>query len=75
EKRRIAVQCICTPKFMLEIANPCKEEVLFSKDGLPLSKEKGHGIGTRSIFAFCNKYHASFDFAVSNGQFVLRIVL
>ena len=60
EKRRIAVQCICTPKFMLEISNSCKEEVLFSKDGLPLSRENGHGIGTRSIFA---------------GQFVLRIVL
>ena len=75
EKRRIAVRCICTPKFMFEISNPCSEPVAFSADGLPLSKEHGHGIGTRSIFTFCNKYHALYDFSVSNGQFVLRIVL
>lgn len=40
-----------------------------------VSRESGHGIGTRSIFAFCKKYHALYNFSVSDGQFVLRLML
>lgn len=75
EARRIDIRCISTPKLLLEISNPCSEPIAFSADGLPIATENGHGIGTRSIYAFCKKYHALYDFSVSNGQFILRIAL
>lgn len=75
KERRIVFRCICTPKLALEVSNPCSEPVSFSEDGLPLSKENGHGIGTRSIFAFCKKYHALYNFSISDGQFILRLIL
>jgi len=75
EQRIITCKCIYKPKLMLEISNPCKEDIAFSKEGLPLSKEKEHGIGTRSIMAFCKKYDALCSFSLENGQFTLKIVL
>lgn len=76
EKQRIIVcRCIHKPRLMLEISNPCGDDVVFSKDGIPLSKEQEHGIGTRSILAFCKKYDAFCSFSVENNQFVLKVVL
>ncbi len=76
EKQRLIVfRCIYKPKLMLELTNPCKDDIVFSKDGIPLSKEKEHGIGTRSIMAFCKKYGALCSFSLEDGQFTLKIVL
>ena len=75
KQRKIICKCICNPKMMLEISNPCCDAIAFSEDGLPLSKEEGHGIGTRSIMAFCKKYDAFCSFKIEDGWFHLRIVL
>ncbi len=75
EQRRLIFKCIHKPKLMLEISNPCKDHIIFSEDGVPLSDEKEHGIGTRSIMAFCQKHHALCSFALENGWFILKIVL
>ncbi len=76
EKQRvITCKCIYKPRLMLEISNPCKGDIVFSKDGTPLSKEKEHGIGTRSIMAFCKKYGALCSFSLEEGRFSLKIVL
>ncbi len=75
EERVIICKCIYKPKLMLEISNPCKDDIVFSNDGIPLSNEKEHGIGTRSIIAFCKKYGALFSFSLENERFTLKIVL
>ncbi len=75
EQRVIICKCIYKPKLMLEISNPCKDDIVFSKEGIPLSKEKEHGIGTRSIMAFCKKYGALCSFSSEDGWFTLKIVL
>lgn len=75
ENRRIVFQCIYKPKLMLKISNPCKEKIDFSEDGVPLSGEKEHGFGTRSIIAFCKKYGALYSFTAENGWFRLKIML
>lgn len=75
EQRIIICRCIYKPKLMLEISNPCGEDVVFSQDGIPLSKEKGHGIGTRSIMAFCKKHNAFCSFSAENGRFTLKVIL
>lgn len=75
EQRIIVCKCIHKPKLMLEISNPCGNDVVFSTDGIPLSKEKEHGIGVRSILAFCKKYDAFCSFCAENGQFILKVIL
>ncbi len=75
EQRTIVFKCIYKPKLMLEISNPCDKDIVFSKDGIPLSKEKEHGIGTRSILAFCKKYDAFCSFSAENSRFTLKVVL
>ncbi len=75
DQRVIVCKCIYKPRLMLEISNPCKENIVFSREGIPLSKEKGHGIGTRSIMAFCKKYDALCSFSLEDGRFTLKIAL
>ena len=75
EQRKIICKCIYKPKLMLEISNPFSNDVVFSENGYPLSKEKGHGIGTRSISAFCKKNDALCSFSLENGWFILKVVL
>lgn len=75
EQRIIVCRCIYKPQLMLEISNPCGNDIVFSMDGIPLSKEQEHGIGTRSILAFCKKYDAFCSFSIENNQFTLKVVL
>lgn len=75
EQRIIVCRCIYKPQLMLEISNPCCDDIVFSKDGIPLSKEQEHGIGTRSILAFCKKYDAFCSFSVKDNTFSLKVVL
>lgn len=75
EQRIIVCRCIYKPQLMLEISNPCGNDIAFSEDGLPLSKEQEHGIGTRSILAFCKKYDAFCSFSAENNQFTLKVIL
>ncbi len=75
EQRVIICKCIYKPGLMFEISNPCQDGIVFSKEGIPLSDEKEHGIGTRSMIAFCKKYGALCSFSLEEGWFTLKIVL
>lgn len=75
ERRRIVCKTVASPRLMIEIANPFEGEVAFSRDGLPLAREHGHGIGTRSIVAFAEKYRAICRFRAENGWFKLQMVI
>ncbi len=75
EQRKIICKCIEQPGLMLQVENPYEGEILFDSEGLPVSKEEGHGTGTRSIMAFCRKYGAVWDYQARDGWFRLRISL
>lgn len=75
EDRRVICKCICSPRLMLEFSNPCDGSVRFGVDGLPVAGDEGHGIGTRSIMAFVEKYHAVCSFRVEDGWFKLQLAL
>ena len=62
-------------QYIVEIANTYTGKVEFGEDGLPMSKESGHGFGTRSISAFAEKNRAILDYDISDDWFKLRIVL
>lgn len=74
-QRKINCKCIHKPKLMLEVSNTFAGTVAFSKDGLPISEDEAHGIGTRSIMAFCKKNNAYYNYKAENGWFSLKIVL
>lgn len=75
EKREIICTCICCPSLMLEVSNPYMGTVLFDQGGRPVASKGGHGIGTRSIAAFCERYGAYCAFEAADGWFHLKIAL
>ncbi len=74
-ERRILCTCICEPKLMLEISNPCTGEVEFGPDGLPAAQREGHGMGVRSIMAFAEKHDAACRFTCEDGWFRMQMAL
>ncbi len=75
DQRKIAIRCFNRTQFIFEIENTYRGRVSFGRDGLPQSHRPGHGIGTRSIMAFCEKHNAFYSFSAENGWFKLVIAL
>ncbi len=73
--RKILCRCIDRPRLMLQVENTYAGDISFDSEGLPVSAEPGHGIGTRSIVAFCKKYDAFWEYQAEDGWFRLRISL
>ena len=74
DKRRIICRAVSRPKLMLEISNPTAGAVLFDGQGLPISVEAGHGLGTRSIKNMCEKYGYLCRFEWEDGWFRFLVV-
>ena len=74
-QKRMRIRTTESKQYIVEIANNYTGEVSFDEEGLPASKESGHGIGTRSISAFARKNNAILDYDVTDKWFKLRIVL
>lgn len=75
DKRYISIKCVSSPQFMFQLINPHDNVVKFDRDGYPSSDRAGHGFGTRSIRAFCQKNNAFSDFSTKEGIFYFRLVL
>ena len=75
DKRRLSVNCVCSPSLMIEIANTCDETAVFDASGVPVTTRSGHGTGTRSIAAFAQKYDAWTSYEMKDGWFRLQIAL
>ncbi len=61
-------------KLLLSIKNPCAKPPLIL-DGIPVTNVPGHGFGTQSIQYVTEKLNGNCQFAVRDGQFVLRVIL
>ncbi|MBQ9647038.1 MAG: sensor histidine kinase, partial [Oscillospiraceae bacterium] len=73
ERRVIRCKCIRFPCLMFRISNPYAGEVRFDSDGLPVSPVDGHGLGTRSIAAYCEKHDAMCAYSAEDGWFTVQI--
>lgn len=62
-------------RLLLEIKNPCSNEVVLDKKGYPIATEKGHGIGTKSIITFAKKYDAELIYKIENNVFSVRLLI
>ena len=52
---------------VLELANRYPAPLDLGENGLPASKEAGHGLGMTSLLSFAEKYDAYVDFSQENG--------
>lgn len=75
KEKRISVRILYTPQLILEVANTYDGQVQFDDAGLPVAKESGHGLGTRSIFAFVEKYDAVIHYKADESLFRLRLLV
>lgn len=73
ERRVIRCKCIRFPRLMFRISNPYEGEVRFDDDGFPISPVDGHGLGTRSIAAYCEKHDAMCAYTAEGGWFTVQI--
>lgn len=61
-------------KLLLSIKNTFAEKPVF-RDGMPQSKESGHGFGTQSIRYAAEKLKGNCHFSVDGNLFVLQVIL
>lgn len=61
-------------KLLLSIKNTFAERPVF-RDGLPQSRENGHGFGTQSIWSTVEKLKGNCQFSVDQNLFVLQVIL
>ena len=61
-------------KLLISIENNYLNEPIFI-DGIPISKEKGHGFGTQSIAYTVEKLHGNCQFSTHQHHFKLRVVI
>lgn len=73
ENRTVDVIALTDPCFMFQIRNTYKGMISMNKEGIPTTNKKGHGYGTRSIVAFCNKHELHYEFKAGDTHFALRI--
>lgn len=72
EKRRIEIKVLSKPQFIIMVRNSFEGEVIFNDKGIPETKNgDGHGLGTKSIAALCNKIGGYYEFKAENGVFTV----
>ncbi len=75
EQRELVCTCISRPSLMFEVSNPYRGSIFFDREGRPRSSDPAHGIGARSISAFCEKHDACCVYEAKDGWFHLKIAL
>ena len=73
EHRVIRCRCIWQPQLMFYVSNPYAGEVRFDENDRPVAESTMHGIGTRSIAAYCEKYGAVCRYSAEDGWFSIKI--
>lgn len=74
EERVIRCKCIRYPQLMFRVSNPYAGEICFDGNGRPTAGGADHGIGTRSIAAYCEKHGAFCDYKAEGGWFTILII-
>lgn len=75
KNRFIKIKMVSSPQLALEIINSYAGKVAFDENGLPISTETGHGLGTKSISAFVKKHDGMIEYNADDTIFRLRILV
>ena len=60
---------------IINIFNSFDGNILLDDKGYPVSKKEGHGIGTKSVIAFVEKYDGLIDYSISDRVFSVKILV
>ena len=74
KERLIKIKVVSNPQFALEVSNSYEGTVEFDENGIPVSDEVGHGLGTKSICAFAEKYDGILEYNADGTLFRLRLL-
>lgn len=74
-ERFIKIKMVSSPQLAVEVSNFYNGEVLFDESGLPVSREIGHGLGTKSIAAFVEKHGGIIEYSADDTMFRLRLLM
>jgi signal transduction histidine kinase len=69
------LNCRSVGRLLLEMENPCAEGTALDENGYPITCEKGHGIGSKSVIAFAKKYDGELLYKFENGVFRVRLLV
>lgn len=58
----------------IQVVNPYRSEIKF-RDGFPISDQKNHGMGTRSIASIARKYNGTYSFVAETEVFKMTVIL
>ncbi len=72
---RIAMAIRLDSVLIISISNPYNGVIKIDKEGLPMSKGDGHGIGLRSVTNTVKRYNGSISIDTNNGIFDVGIIL
>lgn len=75
EERSLEIKVLSSPKFMIMVRNSFDGNISFDQNGIPQNTDEGHGFGTRSIAAFCEKNGGQFHFKAEGKVFTLFMYL
>ena len=62
-------------RLLLEMENPCAEDTVLGADGFPFTRQVSHGVGSKSVQAFANKYNGELLYQVKEGVFRVRLLV
>lgn len=74
EKRYLQLTVICDEQLIIETENPYGEEITLDENGCPTSADEGHGIGTKSIHAFAERYGGEVIYKIADDIFNVRLI-
>jgi sensor histidine kinase regulating citrate/malate metabolism len=58
----------------IDVRNTYQTEPVFYQ-GLPVTKEQGHGFGTKSMIHIVEKYGGVYQFSVKDGWFIFQAAI
>lgn len=75
EDRDMRFTCCHVGRLAIEITNTCAGDIILDKNGYPIPRKTGHGLGTKSVRAFAAKYDAELFYGIENGVFTVRLLV
>ena len=74
-ERFIEVNAKFKEQLLFELVNSCDGKVELDEDGYPVTKEVGHGIGTRSVLDFVQKTNSEIRYIAEDDKFKVRMII
>lgn len=73
--RWLRFTCRSVGRLLLEMENPCVESAALDARGCPITCEKGHGIGSKSVAAFAKEYNGELLYKIESNVFQVRLLV